>query len=78
MLNISQTEKNWAPFQTIQQDTIRNSFFLLGPMPSHGVTFVTLLMTPLQRMKRREYGRQWNNRLTNSMNNILVDIPPHH
>jgi hypothetical protein len=25
-------------------------------------------------MKRREYGRQWDNMPTNSMNNIPVDI----
>jgi hypothetical protein len=60
--------KAWSPFQAIQQDTIRNSSILLRPMPSHGVTF-TLLMTPSWRMKRREYGRQQNNTLTNSMNN---------
>jgi hypothetical protein len=32
-------------------------------------------MTPSQRMKRREYGRQ-NNMLTNSMNNIPIDTTP--
>jgi hypothetical protein len=40
-----------------------------------GVTFTTLLMTPSWRMKRREYGRQWNT-LTNSMNNTPMDTPP--
>jgi hypothetical protein len=45
-------------------------------MPSHGVTFITLLMTPSWRMKRRGYGRQQNNTLPNSMNSIPVDMPP--
>jgi hypothetical protein len=30
-------------------------------------------MTPSKRTKRKEYGRQWNSMLTNSMNNILID-----
>jgi hypothetical protein len=29
-------------------------------------------------MKRREYGRQQNSTLTNSMNNILIDSPHLH
>jgi hypothetical protein len=33
-------------------------------------------MTPSWRMKRREYGRQQNNTLTNSMNSIPTDILP--
>jgi hypothetical protein len=44
-------------------------------MPSHGVIFITSLMTPSQRINRRNYGRQQNNTLTNSMNSIPIDIP---
>jgi hypothetical protein len=36
---------------------------------------MTLLTTPSQRMKRREYGRQQSNMLTNSMNSIPAAIP---
>jgi hypothetical protein len=32
-------------------------------------------MTLSRKMKRREYGRQQNNMLTNSMNSIPLDIP---
>jgi hypothetical protein len=35
MLDICQI-KQLAPFQTLQQDTVRNSSVLLGPVPSHG------------------------------------------
>jgi hypothetical protein len=55
---------------------MRNSSVLLGPVPSPGVTFITLLMTPSGRMKWREYGRQQNNMLTNSINSIPIDILP--
>jgi hypothetical protein len=44
---------DWAPFQTIQQDAIRNPSILLGPMPSHWVTLIPLLMTPSQRIKKK-------------------------
>jgi hypothetical protein len=33
-------------------------------------------MTPSQRIKRREYGRQQNNALTNFTNSIPTGIPP--
>jgi hypothetical protein len=29
----------------------------------------------LMEYKKREYGRQWNNTLTNSMNNTSIDTP---
>jgi hypothetical protein len=46
-------------------------------MLSHGVIFITLLMTTSWRIKKEKiYKRQQNNMLTNSMNSIPIDTPP--
>jgi hypothetical protein len=34
-----------------------------------------IINEPSQRTKKREYGRQQNNMMTNSMNSIPIDIP---
>jgi hypothetical protein len=67
---------NQAKIRLLFRKSIKNFCILRGPMPSHGVTFITLLMTPSQRIEKRDYGRQQNNMLTNSMNTIPIDIPP--